>query len=673
MKNNNPHLPSRKNSGRKKLLLEEKDWESLSEHLKSSIIASARDLSTELDEKNHPRKIALDNNNRLVLLPFRETPEPGIEEHFDQACTLDKPEKTGIKRNRRYIIDWHKLFFPCKKASPLRKKIFRALFTCSEEELSARNIFLTTGKGEEHQFMNYGEIAVEFFIFDHIRGNSSIRYLSVLERCGANLHGRYHHGLTLLAFAAMSGQWDIVRYMLRAGVRGDIPGAPFDKDNALFWEKDSFLHILARRDCSGRLIREFMELLMSKHPDTNLDIQRPDTGDSPLLEACQSGNLVMVRELIRHGADVNLPDKNGQTPLMCCCGEPATFHAALIQAGANPWQCDKLGRSAIVHELVDSPHPCSGLSAMLSRDSFIPDEQQLITLFAAMHSGWDCLGILAAADLRLDMQARYHGRTLLHELARCSTPWTLLPLYSEQFLMNFFQPDVTDGRGNTPFLEACRYGNFYAAERFLRQGADPLARNRAGLNAWDVLAEALAGIKQQKGKKPGTSHFSVHPREYELQEPEEAPADDNDLYELVRLLHAHSIPARHPEKTIAHILAAAERHTLESFPFSTLTYLWLEAGFPMEKPELQQDFSSLILWQYVMNSTLRKYAASFRKGFPMDEAGIQERDAQMAAILSAYRHAEGKLLFPETMERQMHLWKEISMTVQPPLEVKTYP
>lgn len=149
--------------------------------------------------------------------------------------------------------------------------------------------------------MNYGEIAVEFFIFDHIRGNSSIRYLSVLERCGANLHGRYHHGLTLLAFAAMSGQWGIVRYMLRAGVRGDIPGAPFDKDNASFWEKDSFLHILARRDCSGRLIREFMELLMSKHPDTNLDIQRPDTGDSPLLKACQSGNLVMVRELIRHG------------------------------------------------------------------------------------------------------------------------------------------------------------------------------------------------------------------------------------------------------------------------------------------------------------------------------------------------------------------------------------
>lgn len=121
-------------------------------------------------------------------------------------------------------------------------------------------------------------------------------------------------------------------------------------------------------------------------------------------------------------------------------------------------------------------------------------------------------------------------------------------LYSEQFLMNFFQPDVTDGRGNTPFLEACRYGNFYAAERLLRQGADPLAHNRAGLNAWDVLAEALAGVKQQKGNKPETSHFSVHPREYELQEPEEAPADDGDLYELVRLLHAHSIPARHPEK-----------------------------------------------------------------------------------------------------------------------------
>lgn len=244
-----------------------------------------------------------------------------------------------------------------------------------------------------------------------------------------------------------------------------------------------------------------MGMLMSKHPDTNLDVQHPDTGASPLMEACQSGNLVIARELIRYGADVNLPDKKGQTPLMCCCGEPATFHVSLTQAGANPWQRDKLGRSAIVHELVNAPHPYSGLFAMLSRHPVIPEEQQLITLFAAMHAGWDCLGILAAAGLRLDMQARYHGRTLLHELARCSSPWILISLDSEQFLMNFFQPEVMDERGNTPFLEACRYGNFYAAERLLRLGADPLACNRAGLNAWDVLAEALAGIKQQKRKK----------------------------------------------------------------------------------------------------------------------------------------------------------------------------
>ena len=113
MKNNNSQHPLRKNSGRRKRLPEEQAWESLSEHLKNSIIASARALSAELDAENHPGTIAIDANKRLVLLPFRETPEPGIEEHFDQVCTLDKPEKTGIKRNRRYIVDWHKLFFPC--------------------------------------------------------------------------------------------------------------------------------------------------------------------------------------------------------------------------------------------------------------------------------------------------------------------------------------------------------------------------------------------------------------------------------------------------------------------------------------------------------------------------------------------------------------------------------
>ena len=90
---------------------------------------------------------------------------------------------------------------------------------------------------------------------------------------------------------------------------GDIPGAPFDKGDALSMYRASFLHILAEGDCPGRLAREFMGMLMSKHPDTNLDVQHPDTGASPLMEACQSGNLVIARELIRHGADVNLPDK----------------------------------------------------------------------------------------------------------------------------------------------------------------------------------------------------------------------------------------------------------------------------------------------------------------------------------------------------------------------------
>lgn len=67
------------------------------------------------------------------------------------------------------------------------------------------------------------------------------------------------------------------------------------------------------------------------------------------------------------------------------------------------------------------------------------------------------------------------------------------------------------------------------------------------------------------------------------------------------------------------------------------------------------------------------YATLIEHSFLTDGACIQEHGARMASILSSYRHAGGKLLFPETMERQMHLWQEISMTVQPPLEVRTYP
>lgn len=123
MKNNNSQHPLRKNSGRRKRLPEEQAWESLSEHLKNSIIASAKALSAELDAENHPGTIAIDANKRLVLLPFRETPEPGIEEHFDQVCTLDKPEKRESNVTGA-ILSIGTSCFPLQKVSPLRKKSF---------------------------------------------------------------------------------------------------------------------------------------------------------------------------------------------------------------------------------------------------------------------------------------------------------------------------------------------------------------------------------------------------------------------------------------------------------------------------------------------------------------------------------------------------------------------
>jgi ankyrin repeat protein len=85
--------------------------------------------------------------------------------------------------------------------------------------------------------------------------------------------------------------------------------------------------------------------------------RRDEKGKAPLHWACQGGNAAVVKLLIREGADVNVADFGGQTPLMAAAhrGAIRCALALLTDDGCVSDKCDAQGRSA-VHYAAASPY-----------------------------------------------------------------------------------------------------------------------------------------------------------------------------------------------------------------------------------------------------------------------------------------------------------------------------
>jgi ankyrin repeat protein len=79
----------------------------------------------------------------------------------------------------------------------------------------------------------------------------------------------------------------------------------------------------------------------------DVDRQSDDRGYSPLMDAAQKGDPVMLSLLLSAGAKPDLRSKDGQTALIICAGRgDVAMSKLLIEAGADPEIKDHLGMSA---------------------------------------------------------------------------------------------------------------------------------------------------------------------------------------------------------------------------------------------------------------------------------------------------------------------------------------
>ena len=109
---------------------------------------------------------------------------------------------------------------------------------------------------------------------------------------------------------------------------------------------ETALHIVtARRDPA------WLGFLLAKGADPNV---RDNKGVTPLVLACNLGFTEGLESLIAHGARVDEPSSTGETPLIAAVHRrDLAMTRLLLKAGANPDRADNSGRSARDYATLD--------------------------------------------------------------------------------------------------------------------------------------------------------------------------------------------------------------------------------------------------------------------------------------------------------------------------------
>lgn len=109
---------------------------------------------------------------------------------------------------------------------------------------------------------------------------------------------------------------------------------------------ETALHIVtAQRDTT------WLGFLLAKGADPNV---RDGRGVTPLVLACNIGFIEGLELLIAHGARVDEPSSTGETPLIAAVHRrDIAMMRSLLQAGANPDRADNSGRSARDYAALD--------------------------------------------------------------------------------------------------------------------------------------------------------------------------------------------------------------------------------------------------------------------------------------------------------------------------------
>jgi uncharacterized protein len=296
------------------------------------------------------------------------------------------------------------------------------------------------------------------------------RMVKMLLDAGAEVEGANQDGQTALMLAIKTGNVEIVEMLIKAGANVNNV-EKFHKQTPLMWAA-------AAQKNGGAMVK----LLLAKGADVKPRAQftdwpsqitnepraqyRPVGGLTALLYAARDGCYECVDELVKAGADVNMPTPEGVTALMLALDNDHNDVAKLLlERGANPNLWDWWGRTAL-YIVIDRKET-------LRRDAA-----------QAKVSAIDIINALLAANVDVNPQLNFHRPSRSGNSGRFIDP-----------LLN---------TGCTPLLRATMGGDGEVVRALLAKGANPNI-NDMGLTPFLVAAGVGPGNKGGTGLAAQTS------------------------------------------------------------------------------------------------------------------------------------------------------------------------
>jgi ankyrin repeat protein len=174
--------------------------------------------------------------------------------------------------------------------------------------------------------------------------------VEMLLNAGADANRANEDGETPILLAARTGAVPVADVLVRHGANVNAR-EEFRKQSALMWaaaeshpEMVSFL-ISKGADVNARAEANDWANQMTSEPRVQY---RPTGGLTPLLYAARAGCRGCIEALLKGGADIDLPNPDGMTPLMMAIDNSHYEEALyLLHKGANPNTWDWWGRTPI--------------------------------------------------------------------------------------------------------------------------------------------------------------------------------------------------------------------------------------------------------------------------------------------------------------------------------------
>lgn len=269
---------------------------------------------------------------------------------------------------------------------------------------------------------------------------SNTAVIKLLLTAGANANSANPDGETPLHLVARTGNVEAAKMLLKAGARVDARER-FGEQTPLMWatarRHPNMVELLASKgaDVNARsAIREYQRVATAESRAKQLD----RGGLTPLMYAAREDCRECIPILLKHHADVTVPEPAGMTPLhIALLNGNWDIARRFIEAGADVNQWDRFGQGPL--SVAIGSLGMHGSNNPLDRDS--PNQA----------SGPDVVNMLLERGANPNQQLYY----------RPPPRTTVLTI------------EVEPGRGTTPFLLACATGDIGLVKLLLSRGANP--------------------------------------------------------------------------------------------------------------------------------------------------------------------------------------------------------